>query len=225
MNTIDGALSQNITESGLIAASSGIVYGVTVNSHTSGTLKLIDGTNATLAVKASQTITSDTTNVADGDTVTIGTIVYRFKDTIAQAYDVLRGSDAATSLDNLKLAINGSGTMGTTYFAGTLPHPQVIATTNTDTTQLIVARVTGTDGSAITTTVGNAIVTTETSAHLSWGAATMAGGVAGSRLMNNTITFAAGSGFYPLPAPNVFASGLYAVIGGTLDATIHYRAN
>lgn len=124
------------------------------------------------AVRATGTLTSDTTNVADGDTVTIGTTVYRFKDTPAQAYDVQRGADAATSLDNLKAAINASGTPGTEYYAGTLAHPTVTATTNTDTTQVVQAKNYG--------TAGNAIASTETSAHLSWGAATLASGAEGS---------------------------------------------
>lgn len=124
------------------------------------------------AVRATQTLTSDATNVADADTVTIGTTVYRFKDTMAAAYDVKRGADAATSLDNLKAAINASGTAGTEYFAGTLAHPTVTATTNTDTTQVVQAIAYGTGP--------NAIATTETSAHLSWGAATLASGSEGT---------------------------------------------
>lgn len=124
------------------------------------------------AVRGTQTLTSDTTNVADGDTVTVDTTVYRFKDTMAAAYDVKRGADAATSLDNLKAAINASGTPGTEYFAGTVAHPTVTATTNTDTTQVVQAIAYGTGP--------NAIATTETSAHLSWGAATLASGSEGT---------------------------------------------
>lgn len=124
------------------------------------------------AVRATGTLTSDTTNVSDGDTVTIGTIVYRFKNTMAAAYDVKIGADAATSLDNLKAAINASGTPGTEYFAGTLAHPTVTATTNTDTTQVVQAIAYG--------TAGNSIASTETSSHLSWGAATLASGAEGS---------------------------------------------
>lgn len=120
-------------------------------------------------VKATGTLTSDATNVADGDTVTIGTTVYRFKTVMAQAYDVQIGGTAAISLDNLKAAINASGTPGVEYFAGTLAHPTVTATTNTDTTQVIEAITGG--------TAGNAIVTTEASTHLSWGGATMSGGI------------------------------------------------
>lgn len=123
-------------------------------------------------VHAESVITSDTTNVSDAETVTIGSTVYRFKDTLAQAYDVKIGASAAATLDNLKAAINASGTPGTEYFAGTLAHPTVVATTNTDTTQLVVARVPG--------TAANAAATTETSAHLSWADTTLGGGTGDS---------------------------------------------
>lgn len=124
------------------------------------------------AVRATGTLTSDATNVADGDTVTIGTTVYRFKSTMLAAYDVQIGVSAAVSLDNLKAAINASGTPGTEYFAGTLAHPTVTATTNTDTTQVVQAIAYGTSG--------NSIASTETSAHLSWGAGTLASGSEGT---------------------------------------------
>lgn len=132
-----------------------------------GTIKFYTDGGAAVAVGV---LTSDATNVADADTVTIGTTVYRFKTTIAQAFDVLRdASTAAASLQNLVKAINGTGTSGTTYFAGTTPHPNVSATASTATTISLEAKVPG--------IAGNAIATTETSAHLSFGAATLTGGV------------------------------------------------
>jgi hypothetical protein len=70
-----------------------------------------------------------TSNVADGDTVTIGDVVYRFKATTAQAYDVDIGADLDASVANLVLAINASGVGdGTDYHAGTLIHPDFSAT-------------------------------------------------------------------------------------------------
>lgn len=121
---------------------------------------------------AESVITSDTTEVVDGDTVTIGSTVYRFKNTMALAYDVKRTGTAALTLDNLKAAINASGTAGVEYFAGTLAHPTVVATTNTDTTQKIVARVPG--------IAANTLATTENSIHLSWPAATLGDGTGAS---------------------------------------------
>ena len=125
------------------------------------------------ATHATSEIVSDATNVADGETVTIGTTVYRFKDTPAQAYDINVGVSAAESLDFLKAAINASGTGdGSDYYAGTLAHPDVVATTNTDTVQTILAKVPG--------VTPNAYPTTETSAHLAWADTTLGGGTGNS---------------------------------------------
>lgn len=146
----------------------------TVSSETIGT-----GDGATLTfskylnfkTKATGTLTSTGTNVTDGDTVTIGTTVYRFKTTMAQAFDVQRdGSTAAQSLVNLKAAVNLSGTVGTNYFAGTTIHPTVEATAITATTLVLLAKTPGTGG--------NAIATTKSAVTLSFGAVTLTGGVA-----------------------------------------------
>lgn len=123
--------------------------------------------------KASGTLTSDATAPSDGDTVTIGATVYTFKTALttnpaAVPYEVLIGASAAAALDNLKSAINATAGAGTTYGTGTAAHPTVEATTNTDTTQLVVALAAGADG--------NAIATIETSSHLSWSATSLFGG-------------------------------------------------
>lgn len=121
------------------------------------------------AVAATQTLTSTGTNVTDGDTVTIGATVYRFKTTMAQAYDVQRdGSLAATSLANLAAAIAGGGD-GTKFYPGTLAHPTVNLTSNDATHVIVTAKTPG--------TAGNAIATTETAATLSWGNTTLLGGL------------------------------------------------
>ena len=125
------------------------------------------------ATHATSEIVSDATNFADGETVTIGTIVYRFKETTAQAYDINIGVSAAESLDFLKAAINATGTGdGTDYHAGTLAHPDVVATTNTDTVQTILAKVPG--------VTPNAYPTTETCAHAAWADTTLGGGAGNS---------------------------------------------
>lgn len=124
-------------------------------------------------VKATQTLTN-ATSFSDGETVTIGERTYTFKTTLsspAQKNEVLIGANVATSLDNLKIAINAAGgTEGTEYSVGTTAHPQVTATTNGNTTQVVEARLYGTDG--------NEIPVSETGATASWGATTLAGGVA-----------------------------------------------
>lgn len=108
------------------------------------------------------------TSVLDGNTLTIGSTTYRAKTSIAQAYDVAIGGSDAAFLDNLKAAINASGTPGTEYFAGTLAHPTVVATTNTNSTQKVVARVPG--------TAANSLATTGTAITLVWADTTLGGG-------------------------------------------------
>ena len=124
------------------------------------------------ASHAETVLTSDATNPVDGKITTVGTTVYRWKTTMAQAFDVKIGASAAVSLDNLKAAINLTGTEGVEYYAGTTAHPDVVATDNADTTQKIVARVPGVDA--------NSIVTTEDSDHLSWADTTLGGGTGAS---------------------------------------------
>lgn len=119
--------------------------------------------------KATGTITSNNTNVSDGDTVTIGSTVYRFKDTMAAAYDVQIGADADASLLNLIKAINGSGTAGTHYYTGTVAHTQVTAATSVTSNAFAVTAI-------YTGTGGNSIASTDTATTLSWGAATLASG-------------------------------------------------
>ena len=72
----------------------------------------------------------------------------------------------AVFLDNLKKAINASGTAGTDYSAGTAAHADVVATANGDTTQVIRAKTIG--------TAANAIATTTTLANYAWGDTKMA---------------------------------------------------
>jgi len=168
---------------------------------------------------ATNTLTSDATAPADGKKVTIGTTVYRFKTVIAQAYDVAIGISAAVALDNLKAAINASGTPGIEYFAGTLAHPDVVAFTNADTTQKITARIPG--------TAANSIVTTEDSDHLSWADTTLGGGtgtsVAGVATAAATITI--GTRVYTFVVELSETAGAAAIIdqilyGGTVAAAL-----
>lgn len=123
------------------------------------------------AVKASGTLTLSG-NLSADDTVTIGGYTYTMKASPSAAFEVDLGGTAAVTLDNLKAAINDSGTEGSTYGTGTYAHPDVTATTNTDTTQVVEARLAGTNG--------NSIATTETGSNSSWGAATLASGADGT---------------------------------------------
>jgi hypothetical protein len=121
--------------------------------------------------KAAATLTSDNTNVGDGETVTINDKTYRFKNTIAALNDVHIGANADATLTNLVNLINSAGTPGTDYFTGSTK-PTGIGSASA------VSSHATTITAALVGTAGNAFASTETSAHLSFGGATFAGGVA-----------------------------------------------
>jgi hypothetical protein len=109
------------------------------------------------------------------ETVTIGSVTYSFLDVLSEtngaaaiANQVLFGANSAAALDNLKLAITHGSTMGTNYSTGSVVHPTVTATTNTDTSQVVEALTAG--------VAGNAIASTSVLANGAWGATTLAGG-------------------------------------------------
>jgi hypothetical protein len=64
----------------------------------------------------------------DGNTLTLGGRTYRFKNTLAAAYDVKIGADLAATMFNLCAAINANGTPGTEYYTGTLVNPMFSGT-------------------------------------------------------------------------------------------------
>jgi hypothetical protein len=222
----DSSLFSNGTASAQIHTGAGSVAGVIVNSHSSGTIRFNDGLSGTTSagVKATGTLTASGT-FSDGDTILIGdgdTIVtYTMKTALTSsgtvAYEILIGGSAAISLDNIKSAINDSGTAGTTYGTGTAANPLVIATTNGATTQVVEANRVG--------TYANAFTTTETGSNSAWGAGTLASGAAASLLMANTFTLSAGSQTVLYPNSVSFDTGLYLTIGGTLDYTVIYNGS
>lgn len=162
----------------------------------------------------------------DAATVTIGDITYtavlelsETSGATAVPYQVLWVTSEAVFLDNLKAAINCAGTAGTTYGTGTNIHPQVYATTNTNTTQVVVARNTG--------TAGNSIATTETLGNYAWGAATLASGTgATGKIIADTITFSAvattGERVIDFGCAEV-TNGIYMTIGGTANLTVAFE--
>lgn len=129
---------------------------------------------------------------------------------------ILWVTSEAVFLDNIKKAINATGTAGTDYSTGTLVNESVTATTNTNTVQTFVSKLGG--------TVGNAYATTETMGNYAFTSTVMASGVgATNRVIVNTITFSAvattGERFISLYDAE-FVRGLYATVGGTADLTI-----
>jgi hypothetical protein len=110
------------------------------------------------------------------ETVTIGDVTYSFVDVLSETNapadaipnQVLFGADSAAALDNLKLAINKGATEGTNYSTGTVAHPLVEATTNTDTAQTV--------ESILFAEANDLIATTSDLANGAWGAETLEGG-------------------------------------------------
>lgn len=206
----------NKTATGAIESGAGTLYGVIVNSHTSGTMAFTDGAGAASAgVKATGVLTSSGV-FQDTETITIGTRVYTFVTALSgAAYEVLIDVSAAASLDNLKVAINAGAGEGTKYGTGTSANSKVTATTNTDTAQTIEAVRVG--------TYANAIVTTETCANVAWGAAVMENGAEASLVMLSTYTFPSGSQVVDFGEGIAFNAGLYYTEGGTADVTIIYE--
>ena len=117
----------------------------------------------------------------------------------------------------MKKAINQTGIAGTDYSTGTTANADVVATTNANDSQVVVARLAG--------TVGNAIATTETIANHAWGAGVLGSGTgATASVLANTITLSAvattGERFIDFEDAE-FNRGLYITIGGTAaDLTV-----
>ena len=197
---LDGKKNLNISQSQIIKSGKGSIKGIVVNSHTSGTLKVIDGedngasasavltsagacvpashgqnilTSTGASVPASHAVSVFTSNgvVVDGQTITIGTKVYRAKTVPMQVNDVNRGADAEAFLANLYATINGTHTP-TQAYEGTVAHTQVVAVAKDATTLTIRGRVVGTSL--------NAVATTETFTNGSWADTTLGGGTGAS---------------------------------------------
>lgn len=88
-------------------------------------------------------------NPADGDTVTIGSVVYRFKTTPEQANDIKIGSAVTDTLASLEKTINGDGEEGTDYFAGTTSPLSIITASVSGQTLNLTAAEAGIAGNSI----------------------------------------------------------------------------
>ena len=156
------------------------------------------------AVASVGKITSDATAPSDTDTVTIDTKVYTFKTVLTPVEgEILIGASAAAALDNLKSAINHTGTPDTDYKCAAV-HPTVTATTNTNTTQLVAAKIKG--------VAGNSIALAEASTHLTVDAAVLGTEVAG---VDGTIAIA--------NEICVDASYIYHAIAANTIADVNWR--
>ena len=104
-------------------------------------------------VKAQGTLTMDTLPT-DGDTITIDTTTYTFKDTLAAANQIkIAAADLAATQASLVATMNGTGTAGTDYYAGTTtPHPSVRAGAFASDDSIFTALNAGIPGNSIATT-------------------------------------------------------------------------
>jgi len=129
---------------------------------------------------ATGTLTSTGVTPTNGDTVTLGAKTYTFQTTLTNVDgNVAIGANAAAALQNLKDAINLTGTPGTQYATAMTLHPTILATANNATTVSVRAKTSGTGG--------NSLASTETAVTLSFGGATLSGGVA----VNSTLSIGA----------------------------------
>jgi Concanavalin A-like lectin/glucanases superfamily/HpiC1 cyclase/MBG domain/Bacterial Ig-like domain/Cep192 domain 4/WD40-like Beta Propeller Repeat len=105
-------------------------------------------------------LTSDGTIPSNGDTVYINGQVYTFLTALnGLPYKVLIGTDAPSTLANLKAAINGESGAGFTYGAGTSPNSAVFASFVTSNALVVQAFQSGSPSE---------IATTSSSPHLTW---------------------------------------------------------
>lgn len=172
-----------VTDTGLVdegGASLGVIsrvghqFGASVlNIDASGDLpQLLVTGNA----KAARVLTFSG-NAVDAETVTIGSTVYTFQDTLTNvAGHVKIGANAAASIVNLKNAINrnGLGTPGTDFATATVAHPSVTVTAFDATTLTATSIKSG--------TLYNTTATTETLTNGAWAGATLTGGTGRSFL-------------------------------------------
>lgn len=113
----------------------------------------------TIAGAAATGALAFTANPTDGDTVTIGSVVYRFKDTLEQANDIKIGTAVANTLASLEKTINGDGEEGTDYFAGTTTPLAIVTASISSQTLNLTATEAGIAGNSIALASSDANVT------------------------------------------------------------------
>lgn len=88
--------------------------------------------------------------ILNGETITLGSKTYTFQDTLTNVDgNVKVGADDSETLQNLKDAVNLTGTPGTQYATAMTIHPTLTATTKTDSNLVFNAKTPGTTGNGI----------------------------------------------------------------------------
>ena len=125
-------------------------------------------------VAATGTLTMNTDQPHDGDTVLMGNTTYTFKTALSADPTVpnevlIAATTTEASMDNLILAIEGGAGEGTNYSVDTVSQGAVTATKATADTMLVTYDSVG--------FLGNEYDTAGTATHATWGAATLTGGI------------------------------------------------
>ena len=132
-------------------------------------LLLKNGLSGGASVQATGTISDLSALPADGDTVTIGNKIYKFKTELTPLEgEVLIDTTEALTLANLKSAINLSSGNGTTYYCAAA-NDEVVATTLTSTALTVQSKARGTAGNSIVLTTTSTNITVSGSGTLSCG--------------------------------------------------------
>lgn len=128
-------------------------------------------TVVTPATSASGTVTNSAVP-ADASTLKIGAVTYRFKGTTAAAQDIKLEATLDATMAHLVKAINGTGTEGVDYHAGTTTQEATLLAVYNSPVLSITAITAGTSG--------NSIALEETGSTMIVSAATLTGGAAAS---------------------------------------------
>ena len=142
-------------------------YGSNLPQYTDYTWKAgANGNKIVWATEAKGTL-SFTANPTAEETVTVGSVTYKFVSDLAAANDVLLGDSAAATAANLVAAINGAEGAGTTYGEGTVANAAATAALTVD-----VVTVTAVAAGAS----GNSVALESTSGSVDASGATLTGG-------------------------------------------------
>lgn len=165
ISSIDGATEKIELDHAMNMFVGSLILVANADTASNNGLKRITAVNSVFAT-GTYTLSA---NVANNDTVTIGTTVYTFKTTLTgAANEILIGGTASISIDNLIAAINAAAGEGTLYGTDTAAHTLVSAAAGAGDTMTVTALLDGPSG--------NSIATTEVGANSSFGAGTLTGG-------------------------------------------------
>lgn len=121
-------------------------------------------------------------NPAADETVTVGTISYKFVSELSAANDVLIGTTVSATVQNLVAAINGADGVGVVYGTGTAANAKATAVQSENNMISLKAIEAGTAGNSVALTTTSDVITTS--------GATFTGGVAAGEAAEANVKFA-----------------------------------